>query len=298
MNFSLKPVPPFDFKLLLIFLSRWKHPSLDYVVGSAYRRVFRVAEGLVLAGVTRADAVEDQLSVSILAGASPADVPEFCARVAWVLHTAHDTAPFWAWARTRADLWPVLAPVEGLPLPRTETLYEALINTVIEQQIAWTAAQRAQRLLCEWGGEYLEYEGERYYALPAPSRLAAADPAELKMLKITDRRCAVLIRIASGVAAGQLDLESLRHLSVTERYDRLTAIKGVGHWTAVMAHTRAYGAHPLTASNDVALRAAVRRYLPQYGGAPDPIAAAFDSCGEFAGQAAMFLLSRYVIDRY
>jgi DNA-3-methyladenine glycosylase II len=183
-------------------------------------------------------------------------------------------------------------------MPRTETMYEALINTVVEQQIAWTAAQRAQRLLCEWGGEYVEYEASRYYALPAPARLAAADPADFKMLKITDRRSAVLIRIASEVAAGQLDLESLRHLSIAERYTRLTAIKGVGHWTAVMAHARAYGAHPHTASNDVALRASVRRYLTQHADAPDPIAAAFDDCGEFAGPAAMFLLSRYVIDRY
>jgi DNA-3-methyladenine glycosylase II len=183
-------------------------------------------------------------------------------------------------------------------MPRTETMYEALINTVVEQQIAWTAAQRAQRLLCEWGGEFVEYEDVRYYALPQPSRLAVASPAELKMLKITDRRSAVLIRIAGEVAAGRLDLEDLRGLPPAERYARLTAINGIGHWTAVMAHARAYGAYPHTASNDVALRAAVKRYLPQFADAPDPIEAAFADCGEFAGPAAMFLLSRYVIDRY
>lgn len=299
MIFNLTPISPYDFERLLIFLSRWKYPSLDVAVNGAYRRVLRLPEGLTLIEARDSGGRErPRLSVGILAGVSPQDAVMFQERVAWVLHTDHDTAGFWTWARGRADLWPVLASVEGLPMPRTETMYEALINTVVEQQIAWTAAQRAQRLLCEWGDEYIEYEGVRYYALPAPARLAAAEPADLKMLKITDRRSAVLIRIASEVAAGQLDLESLRHLPVAERYARLTAIKGVGHWTTVMAHARAYGAHPHTASNDVALRAAVRRYLPQYADAPDPIAAAFDDCGEFAGPAAMFLLSRYVIDRY
>lgn len=299
MNLVLRPAQPYDFELLLMFLSRWKYPSLDHAVGKSYRRVLRLPQGLVLAEVRNTGAPKSpELDVQVLAGRFPDDMTLFHKSIAWILHIDHDTARFWTWARGRADLWPVLEPVEGLPMPRTETMYEALINTVIEQQIAWTAAQRAQRLLCEWGGEYVEYGGTRYDVLPSPARLAASDPADLKMLKITDRRSAVLIRIAAGVAAGELDLESLRDLSVAERYARLTSIKGVGHWTAVMAHARAYGAHPHTASNDVALRAAVKRYLPQHAGAPDPIAAAFGDCGEFAGPAAMFLLSRYVIDRY
>jgi DNA-3-methyladenine glycosylase II len=229
--------------------------------------VLRLPEGLALIEVRDQGAPKSPaLSVTVLAGLYPEDLAGFYALVAWVLHTDHDTARFWTWARGRPDLWQGLSPVEGLPMPRTETMYEALINTVIEQQIAWTAAQRAQRLLCEWGGEYVEYEASRYYALPAPARLAAADPADLKMLKITDRRSALLIRIASEVAAGQLDLEGLRHLSIAERYARLTAIKGVGHWTAVMAtsgHTARTRIPPRTMSRSVPPSAAICPNMPE-----------------------------------
>lgn len=294
----ISAVAPYDFALFLTFLSRWRFPSLDYAVDGAYRRVLRVPDGLTLIDVRgRGDPAAPVLDIRVVAGApvAPALLRE---KAAWVLHTDHTTADFWAWARTRPDLWPALSPVEGLPMPRTETMYEALINTVVEQQIAWVAAQRAQRLLCEWGGDYVEYDSQRYYALPAPERLAAASPADLKMLKVTDRRSAVMIRIAGDVAAGRLDLERLHKLLPGERYAALTAINGIGHWTAVMAHARAYGAHPHVASNDVALRAAVKRYLPHAADASDPIEAAFADCGAFAGPAAMFLLSRYVIDRY
>ena len=122
MDAHLRPSSPYNFELLLIFLSRWRYPSIDFVVGNAYRRVLRLPEGLVLIEVRDQGAPKSpDLSVTVLAGCYPEDLTGFRERVTWVLHTDHDTAGFWTWARSRPDLWPPLAPVEGLPMPRTET---------------------------------------------------------------------------------------------------------------------------------------------------------------------------------
>ncbi len=289
----------YDFGLLLQFLSRWSTPVLDIVAGDAFRRVLSLPGGPSLVEVKQAGpAHAPELAVSVLSVGGAVDSAELQRRIRHVLALDEPLEPFWQWARTHAELWPVLSAVEGLPLPRTETLFEGLVCAVIEQQIAWTAAQRAQRTLCEWGGAGLEYEGRMYHAMPSPERLAGANPGELKALKITDRRVGVLIGIAGDIASGRFDPLVFADLPHAERYAGLMRIKGVGHWTAVVALSRAFGTAPEVASNDVALRAAVKRYLPHYAAEADPIGAAFSGCGEYAGLAATYLLSRYVFDKY
>lgn len=289
---------PYDFSLLVRFLSRWRHPALDRITAGAYRRVLRLSNGSVLIQAHMTGPASRTLEVTVLHATTAPDAAELEKRIRHVLAIDRSAAPFWEWAQSHPVLGPVLSPVAGLPITRTETLYDGLVCAVIEQQIAWTAAQRAQRVLCEWGGESIEHAGEVYYALPAPARLAAAEPAELKTLKITDRRVGVLIRLAGDIESGRFDLEALSGLPMNERYSRLMQIKGVGHWTAVVALSRAYGATAQVASNDVALRAAVKLYLPQAADSADPVGAAFADCGAFAGHAANYLLARYVLDKY
>lgn len=289
---------PYDFGLLVRFLSRWRHPALDRIADGTYRRVLRLPNGSVLIQAHTTGPASRTLDIAVLHAASAPDAVALEQRIRHVLAIDQSAASFWKWVGSHPLLGPVLSPVAGLPITRTETLYDGLVCAVIEQQIAWTAAQRAQRVLCEWGGESIEYAGEVYYALPAPARLAAADPAELKPLKITDRRVGVLIRLAADIESGRFDLEALSGLPMEGRYSRLIQIGGVGHWTAVVALSRAYGAAAQVASNDVALRAAVRRYLPQAADSADPVGAAFADCGAFAGLAATYLLARYVLDKY
>lgn len=262
---------------------------------AAYRRVLRVGGVLTLVEVESNDTHSLDMRVLASAGQPSDEVVVEC--VERVLNRGAFNA-FWAWIQHHPALQKVLDPVRGLSVPCAETTYDSLIFTILEQQISWIAAQRAQKLLCEWGGEGLVYGGVPYYAVPSPTRLAQATPDELKMLKITSRRSAMLIRIATDIASGALNLEALADLPPTERYARLMAINGVGHWTAVVTLTRAFGSYPAAATNDVALRAAVKRYLPPYADAADPVSAAFDDCGDYAGTAAMFLLWRYVLDTY
>ena len=72
---QLMPAAPYDFELLLIFLSRWKYPSLDYAVSGAYRRVLRLPEGLTLVEARGSGAPKSpELAAAVLAGVYPEDV--------------------------------------------------------------------------------------------------------------------------------------------------------------------------------------------------------------------------------
>jgi DNA-3-methyladenine glycosylase II len=291
----LRPAQPYHFPLLLEVLSHFAYPTLDIAYDDAYWRVLRVNGGLGLLRVTAAN--DGALHVERAAGDTPGDA--LLGRLRQVLPIDDSRAEFYTYARGDAALWSVVEPLVGLPPWRSETLYEAVMEAIIEQQIAWVAAQRAQRWLVEWGGSALEYEGQRYYAFPAPEQIAAARPEDLKPLKITDRRIAVMIAVSQQVAAGTLDLEALAALPADEIYRELVAIKGIGDWTAKVALLRAFG-HESVASGDVALQAAVNRYF--YSGTGSVTARqveqTFARYGIFGGLAARYTLMRWVLDVY
>ncbi len=211
-----------------------------------------------------------------------------------------DLSPFYEFAADRARLWSVIEPLVGLPLFSTETVFEALITLIIEQHISWKSALRAQQTLLGLfhGGSCVA--GRRVYDFPSPARLASASPAELKALKITDRRSAMLIDIAGQVHCDELDLEGIRALDDKDVSEGLLRIKGVGAWTAGNVIGRAFGRYPYLASNDVALQSAVLEYFCDGAGVKSAalVQEVLGAYGCYAGLAGHFTLLRWVLDRY
>lgn len=218
-----------------------------------------------------------------------------------VLGLKRDLSAFYDHAEQDEKLWQAIEPLLGLPIFCTETVFEALVTLVIEQHISWKSALRAQCTLLRQFAAGEKLPGvQTIYDFPSPVQLAAATPGQLKPLKITDKRCALLIDIARQVEAGALDLESLATLDDSAACGSLMQIKGVGAWTAGNCLGRAFGRYPLLAENDVALQAAVREYF--YAGegekSADIVRRALGAHGDFAGLAGHFVLLRWVLDRY
>ncbi|MBZ0281347.1 MAG: hypothetical protein K8L97_11450 [Anaerolineae bacterium] len=293
---TLQPAQPYNFALLLDILSRFAYPTLDYARDGAYWRVLRVGGTLVLVRVTAGE--NGDLNIHSVGADTQNKTPVIDA-LTRVLPLDINRAGFEQTARADAQLWSVVEPLIGLPEWRTASLWEGLAQAIIEQQIAWVAAQKAQHWLVEWAGNCIEHEGHRYYAFPTPAQIAAATVEDLKPLKITFKRMALLIEVAQQVENGVLDLESLRDVEADTAYQRLLSIKGIGHWTAAVALGRAFG-HGYVTHNDVALQAAVNRYF--YGGTgripAEQLIATFAPYGEHAATAAHYTLMRWVLDMY
>lgn len=297
---TLTPRPPYNFSLVLEVLARYAHPFTDRVHAGAYWRVLRLGDDPAgRLALIRVDGVEGLLHVAALA--EQRDHPAVLAALHHVFGLDDDFSAFYTYAQSDADLWAVVAPLLGLRWPRTASVFEALMITIVEQQIAWTAAQKALRWLVEWGGDGLHYEGRMYYAFPTAQQIAAATVETLTPLKITFRRMRLMIDIAAQVTSGALHLEAIRTLPYEQAYAALTAIKGVGHWTACWTLTRSLGAlHNYVGHNDVALQAAVNRYF--YGGVGQKSAEqtqqTFARYGQFAGIAAHYTVLSWVLEKY
>lgn len=121
----------------------------------------------------------------------------------------------------------------GLRFVGMPDLLESLSWAIIGQQINLRFAYKIKRRLVENYGSWLDYEGERYWLFPSAGRLAQTTIAELRELQFSNRKAEYLINIVRSLEDGSLGKTLLRDLpDLTARLQMLTAIKGIGVWTA------------------------------------------------------------------
>lgn len=297
----LSPIPPYDFSLMTNLLGRYTHPVMEFAVGHAYWRTLHHRGGLVMVRVESIGTIEKpQLQVVVMATTIPIHPQELLAQVGHLLCIDIHYAPFYEFAKDHPDLWSVVKPLIGLHWLRTQSAFEALMHTIIEQQIAWVAAQKAQRWLVEWGGHGLEVDGVRGYAFPTPAQIASANENDFTPLKITFKRMRLMINIAQQVVNGDLPLETILTMSPSDAYQFLVGIKGIGHWTAAWTLQRTLAVHNVVGHNDVALQAAVGRYFFGIEGkvSAQAVDETFAKFGDYAALAANYTIMRWIFDKY
>jgi len=294
---TFTPTPPYDFGLLLALLRRYPHPTIARAHADSLRRVIRVGGAHVLIEVT---ADGDSLAVHALASDGDYDREVALTQVAHILNFDSGRVSLQTALESQPLIGDALAPVIGLPLLRAADVFEPLACAIIEQQISWRTALKAQRWLMEWAGEGVTYQGERWAAFPSAARLAAASHEDLLPLKITHKRIDLLRSLAQTVSDETFTLAALNGMDEAGRMGALTAIKGIGPWTAAVALSRAYGAGFTVPVKDVALQAAAYFYLNGRDGrfSADELGATLSVLGDWSGTAAELFLCRWVLERY
>ena len=293
------PNPPYDFARTLegartLFVA-------GHVLGDKYRRTLRVGNALALVEITSSGTDDaPQLEARLLSATGVVNGAALYEKVARVLNVGSDLKPFYAAAAADPVLAQTVERLYGLHSLQADTMFEALLLTMIEQQIALKMAQAAERWLLAWGGESLTYEGETYYAFPGPERIASATVADLTPLKITFGRMQRMIDLSQRIVSGQFDLEALRDQPAEVAYHHLLALPGVGHWTATWTLFRAQGYINYVGSTDVALQAAVNHFYHGLKGRADVklVEQTFARYGDFAGMAAYYTQTRWAFEKY
>jgi DNA-3-methyladenine glycosylase II len=160
------------------------------------------------------------------------------------------------------DMAPLLERFGALRIVRAPDLYEALLVTVIGQQVSVQAAQSVRRrLMHHLGTEVMAGKapgGEKYYLYPTPQQLIEADDSALREQGVSRQKSAYLRGIAHHAAAGELDRAAFAALSDEDAIGRLCEIKGVGRWTAEIALMRGLGRPDVFPAGDLGLQVAVQ----------------------------------------
>jgi len=171
-----------------------------------------------------------------------------------------DLEPFYAMARIDRVLAPIVRRFWGLRPVRYLTLFEALVTAITTQQVNLTFGGRIRARLVKRWGDKLTLGGEIHYAFPRAERLARARAATLEGMQFSGRKAEYVIGVARAAAAGELEGADYRDLPLEEAVERLTALRGVGRWSAEQALYRGLGRIEALAAGDLGVQKVVARY--------------------------------------
>mgnify|MGYP001040589882 CR=1 FL=1 len=128
---------------------------------------------------------------------------------------------------------------QGLRIPLTATVFEALCWAVIGQQINLTFAAALRREMIDLAG--IRHAQSGLVAHPGLAEVAAIDPAALAARRFSRAKARYLIGVAAAVAAGQPDLDALAQQEAGAIEAALVALPGIGPWTARYVLLRGFG---------------------------------------------------------
>ena len=243
-TFTIEPLPPFDFAMTADYATYFRGRNLwEFYEKGVYRRVVDLPGQLGVAAVRSLGTVDAPLLEVEVAAPSLDDdaVAESRRQVEWVFQTPVDLAPFYRMAEGDPFLEPLTAMHRGFRVPQGTSVLEGLVSAILGQQISGQVARAVRTAVMEAYGETFTVDGVEYRAFPTPQALAAAGVEGLRGQKLSWRKAEYVADIASKEVAGEIDLEGLFNRSDEEVVETLTALRGVGVWTAHWLMVRTLG---------------------------------------------------------
>ncbi len=168
------------------------------------------------------------------------------------------------------------------PLRRRASGFEALVGIVIGQQLSVASARAVLARV------------ESVLTPLRPERILAATDEEMRLSGLSRPKQRTLRAVAAAIDAGQLDLAMLEAASPEFVHEHMTAVSGIGPWTADIYLLFCLGHRDGFAAGDLAIQEAAR---VAFGLAARPKAAELTAMAEawrpWRGVAARLLWAYY-----
>ena len=238
--------------------------------GGAYRRLLGQPAAPVLLRVEQV--APDALAVAVEGPGAEAYDP--VALVRRTLGTDVDLSAFYAGAATVPWLARIAAAARGVKPPRYPSLWEAICNAVVYQQVSIHAAGAILRRVIERYSIGVTTEGAQLFAFPPPRALLDADPDGLRAAGLSANKVVALKAAAAALACGSLDEAALERMSTPELLAALVTHKGIGPWTAAVVALRGFGRLDVFPMKDSGVAAALRALSGDPATRSEPIVAA------------------------
>jgi AraC family transcriptional regulator, regulatory protein of adaptative response / DNA-3-methyladenine glycosylase II len=240
---------PFDGAALLAWLAARAVPGVEEVDGAVYRRSLRLPRGSgVVELAMEADGVRCRMWLEDRRDVAPAE--QRCRRLLDL-----DADPLAVAEHLGPDplIGPLVRAAPGLRVPGSVDGAELAVRAILGQQISVPAARTAAgRLVAEHGEALSRPRGAVTALFPAADVLGAVDPALLPMPRA---RAGALVGLCRALAGGDVRLDAGADREESRR--RLTALPGIGPWTAGYVAMRALGDPDVFLAEDLGVRHAL-----------------------------------------
>ncbi|MEK9671025.1 MAG: DNA-3-methyladenine glycosylase 2 family protein [Rhodospirillaceae bacterium] len=138
----------------------------------------------------------------------------------------------------------------GAPLPRNQPDgFAAVVSSIIGQQVSTHA------------GAAIRKKVEKGLGRVTAARVLATSDDALRSLGLSRPKVAYIRGVAEAVQNKQINFRALRSMPDDEVLAKLTALKGIGQWTAEIYLMFALGRPDIMPSGDLALQEAAARMM-------------------------------------
>ena len=259
ISFEMRPAPPFRLDLTAWLLRRRPENLLDRWDGQTYRRALAIENAIVQLAVRQIGSPSrPRLSVTAAAKEIPANSEIILRRkIEGLLGTQINLRAFYSLAATQKRFQSLITEFAGFKPPRYPTIFEALLNAISCQQVSLHVGIMLLNRLVQTFGKAVSPAPDALHACPpwracpSPEDLAGVSPGTLRAMGYSQQKERAILELSRSIATGELDLESLYDLDDASALARLTAIRGVGRWSAEYALLRGMGRLNIFPGDDV-----------------------------------------------
>lgn len=273
----LTPTAPYDFSLALAYLHSASTAVLDQITDDTYRRALILAGQPTLLTLRSTGSVDQpQLELITTTSLSPASGDgqasfspsprtgegrgEGNELVKRMFALDVDVSNFAAIAERDPIFGRLIQRYRGLRLTMMADPFEALLWTVIGQQVNIAFARRQRAALLELcGSPAVEFDGVSYPLMPSPEVVAALNPEQLRARQFNGQKASYVVGLAQAVVSGALDFATVAALPYDDALRYLIGFRGIGRWTAEYLLLRGFGARDSLPAADVGQQQAIGR---------------------------------------
>lgn len=257
---EIYPPKEFNFEECLVFLGRSDQEVLHQIRGEAVYKLLKVNEELVLCKIGYVNnAIKVEFPISIPSSYARKMTGEYIWE--W-FDLSQNLGEFYRIANNDEILQSLAHKYFGLRIIGIPDLFEALVWAIIGQQINLTFAYTLKKRFIEQFGEFLIFEGQKFWLFPSFEKIAHLNVEDLKKLQFTTRKAEYIIDIAKSMAKGELTKELLvQKKDFQQIHSSLLQFRGIGAWTAdyvIMKCLQYPSAFPIS---DVGLHNALKNQL-------------------------------------
>lgn len=263
MKLTIKARKPYDFDLSCRVFSEGD-PQIRAYEKKKFWQILRVHNKWAYVGITSSGTVEEpELSVEIKSreGISGEERDHSIPIITTIFNLDFDLREFYEGVKNDETMVTLTQNLQGLKNPTTPTVFEALVDAIIEQQISLKAAHHLERKIIKTFGSSVTIGNHVYFAFPTPDQLDSAPVDQVRKCGLSHRKAEYIKGISERIVQGKLDLESFKGYKKADQIiEELCTIRGIGKWTAELTAIRGLNRLELFPADDIGIRRVIAHY--------------------------------------
>jgi DNA-3-methyladenine glycosylase II len=293
-TFTMRALAPFNFDLTAEIFSSGD-PEIRSYSNGVFHQVLKINGDLVLIEVSSVGTVDKpELLVVLKSNIAITSLEQKAAgkMVELIFNFDFNLNSFYHDVKDDHVMHHISQQLYGLKNPTTPTVFESLVDSIVEQQISIKVAHTIEQRLAKKFGETIIIEGNKYFVYPTPQSISDVSISEIQQVGLSMRKAEYIHGVSKLIADGKLDLEKMKNQkNPSDIIAELDEIKGIGVWTAELTMLRGMQRLDALPADDFGIRRVISRYY--CGGKPikaDEARGIAEAWGRWKGLAAFYLI--------